>query len=118
MSQDQIALLLKTFFVGCLSGTGLGVVLMYLLVLPVYQAMLDSEREWKQEAIADLALATQYVDRFADGVLILHEGPCYAPDGRLALVVPFSSTPTARIKHEGESDEYFEATTCTQEAQS
>ena len=64
----------------------------------------------------ELQNALEYVDRFADGIPILTEGPCVTPDGREAYVDPFSSTPMARIKYEHDDDrddEFFDARTCT-----
>jgi len=66
-----------------------------------------------------LAAIVAKLDHLADGTPIVDEMPCWVPDGRLAYIEPFRSTPVALIKGEREEDdEVFDVTTCfaTQEA--
>ncbi len=54
------------------------------------------------------------MDTFADGLPILHEAPCWTPDGRLAWVEPFKETPMARVKddYDPRLDLIFEGREC------
>jgi len=72
-----------------------------------------ARRSLLSEIIKLQAIIDQII-KSADGVPIITEGPVYTPDGRLAYIEPFNSTPIAVIKHESDSDkdEFFEASKC------
>jgi len=75
-----------------------------------HELWLISEVERLENELAEIH---KQLPHFKDGPLILHEGPCYTPDGRLAYIEPFSDSPMASIKWEDASlDEVFEAENC------
>jgi len=63
--------------------------------------------------IERLRAIVNILDTMADGTVIITEGPCYTPDGRLAYIEPFRETPLAHIKGDiPDADEWFDARTC------
>jgi len=78
------------------------------------QGALHEHPEGKWVLHKDVDRVLRWLDKTADGVPIVTEGPVFTPDGRVAYIEPFSSTPVAVVKHDTypDEDEYFEACNC------
>ena len=106
------------YFCFCLAGFISGVKLTRWAckcVLDASEASLDAMKRDRNYAVKQLGEITKHMDRFADGSLIIHEGPCTTPDGREAWIESFSETPMAVIKYEhgdNREDEVFDAREC------